>query len=592
MGRRKARHEFDSRQLYLRLLTYVRPHWRVFAIAIGCMGLSSLAEPALPALMKYVLDDGFVRNQGSGDWLFYPLAIFSIFVVRALIGFVADYAMNWISQTVILDLRDAMFANMLRLSSQYYTDNSSGRILSRISNDVAGVTAAATTAITTVVKDSLAVIGLLAWLFYLNWKLTLITVAMVPLIGMTVRAFSNRVRHLARKSQDANGSLIQVLQESIEGHKVVKIFGGQDYEAGRFRDVSRDIRGLSLRYSIASSAQGPIVQFFAAAALAIIMGIALRQASNGEGSVGDFVSFITAMLMTLAPTKRLTDINAAIQKGLVAAESVFHLVDLPAEPDTGTVTLARAGGAVEFDAVTFAYPGSQRHALDQLSFRIAPGECVALVGPSGSGKTTVANLLPRLYGLTEGAIRIDGHRLEELALASLRQHIALVSQEVVLFNDTVAANIAYGGKRDATRAEIVSAARAANAMEFIELLPAGLDTLIGEKGVKLSGGQRQRIAIARALLKDAPILILDEATSALDTESERLVQAALDQLMKGRTTLVIAHRLSTVERADRIVVLAHGRKIEEGSHSELLALDGLYARLYQRQRDEATEVVG
>ncbi|HRE18623.1 MAG TPA: ATP-binding cassette domain-containing protein [Rhodocyclaceae bacterium] len=323
---------------------------------------------------------------------------------------------------------------------------------------------------------------------------------------------------------------------------------------------------------------------FGALALATIMGVALYQAANDQTSVGSFVSFITAMLMILAPLKRLTDLSAPIQRGLAAAESVFTLMDEKPEEDLGQLELARAQGVVEFDHVTFTYPGAERPALDDLSFVIRPGESVALVGPSGSGKTTVANLLPRLYAADGGAIRIDGHRLEDIRLASVRSNIALVSQEVVLFNDTVAANIAYGASRAASREDIERAAEAAHAMEFIRQLPQGLDTLIGERGVKLSGGQRQRLAIARALLKDAPILILDEATSALDTESERQVQAALDQLMVGRSTLIIAHRLSTIERADRIITLAHGRKQEEGSHAELLAKDGLYARLVRMQK--------
>ncbi len=338
-----------------------------------------------------------------------------------------------------------------------------------------------------------------------------------------------------------------------------------------------------MRATVAAAAQGPIVQFFAALALATIMAVALKQASSDQTTVGGFVSFITAMLMLLAPLKRLTDVNASIQRGLAAAESVFEIIDEAPEPDHGTLPLTHARGQIEFSSVRFTYPGAENQALKGVSFSASPGECVALVGPSGSGKTTIANLLPRFYTIDEGEIRIDGHRLDDIRLEGLRSNIALVSQEVVLFNDTVSANIAYGSRRNASHEEIQAAAKAAHALEFIEAMPQGFDTLIGEKGVKLSGGQRQRLAIARAILKNAPILILDEATSALDSESERHVQAALDTLMQGRTTIVIAHRLSTIENANKIVVMQHGQIVETGNHEALMARGGVYANLYQIQ---------
>ncbi len=591
MGR-SAVDEISSRQLYARLLGYVRPYRWAFAVALGCMVLSSALEPAFPALLKYILDDGFARQQGQWDWLLYPLGVFLVFLSRAVVGLVADYAMTWIAQHLVTDLREAMFARLLRLPTGYFGDNLSGRLMSRLTHDVSGVAGAATSALTTVVKDSFSVIGLMAWLFYLNWKLTLITLAMVPFIALAVRGFNGRLRRLARGQQNAQGTITQVLQEAIEGQKVVKIFGGHAYEEGRFHQAVQDQRRLNMRAALANGVQGPIVHFFVAIALSVIMGIALYQAGRGEATVGEFVSFITAMLMTLAPLKKLTDVNATIQKGLVAAESVFHVIDQPAEPDTGAIALDRARGEVRFENVGFTYPGAERPALTDLSFAVAPGESVALVGPSGSGKTTVANLLPRFYNVDAGSIRVDGHPVQDIALANLRRNIALVSQDIVLFNDTVAANIAYGCNREVSAAEIEAAARAAHALEFIERLPEGMATLVGEKGVKLSGGQRQRIAIARAILKDAPILLLDEATSALDTESERVVQAALDELMVGRTTIVIAHRLSTIERATRIVVIAQGRKIEEGTHTELLAAEGVYARLYQRQKAEEVPAMG
>jgi len=579
--------DMNSRELYARLLTYVRPYWKVFAAALVCMALASLAEPIFPAMMKSLLDNGFSSSADSMDWLFYPLAIMGLFLVRAIFGFAGSYAMNWVSNNVVTELRQAMFERMVRLPTRYYSDNLSGRLMSRIAYDVSGVAGAATGALTTLIKDSLSIVGLLAWLLYLNWKLTLITFAVVPFIAVVVRIFGKRLRRVAKGQQESMGRITQVLQETIEGHKVVKIFGGQAYEGERFYKSVREQRGLAMRSALAAAAQTPIVQFFAATGVAVIMGVAMKQATTDQTSVGSFVSFVTAMLMILAPLKRLTDVSAPIQRGLASAESVFSLIDEEAEGDTGTEVLGRARGLVEFDQVSFTYAGAERPALAGVSFVIRPGESVALVGPSGSGKTTAANLLPRFYQPESGQIRVDGHALEDIRLDSLRDNIALVSQDVVLFNDTLGANIAYGGKRAATREEIHAAAKAAHALEFIEALPDGFDTMIGENGVKLSGGQRQRIAIARALLKDAPILILDEATSALDTESERHVQAALDELMRGRSTLVIAHRLTTIERADRIAVLSAGKVVETGAHAELLAQNGIYARLHSMQVQES-----
>jgi len=573
----------NSRQLYLRLLGYVRPYWVAFVVAIGCMGLSSIVEPVFPAVMKGLLDNGFSNAKDNWDWLIYPGAILGVFLARAVLGFIGDYAMSWVSNNVVAELRQAMFGRIVKLPAVYFSDHTSGRLMSRVAYDVGGVAGAATSAVTTMVKDSLSVIGLLAWLLYLNWKLTLVAVAMVPFIALAVRAFSGRLRRVSRGIQESQGTITQVLQEAIEGHKVVKIFGGQDYERERFRDTVQHQRRLSMRATVASAAQGPIVQFFAAVALATIMAVALKQAASDQTTVGGFVSFITAMLMLLAPLKRLTDINAPIQRGLAAAESVFDVIDEAPEADRGTIDLPRAQGLVEFSSVRFAYPGAETEALKGVSFAARPGECVALVGQSGSGKTTIANLLPRFYTIASGEIRIDGHRLDEIRLDSLRGNIALVSQEVVLFNDTVAANIAYGSRRGASADEIHAAAKAAHALEFIETMPQGFNTQVGEKGVKLSGGQRQRLAIARAILKDAPILILDEATSALDSESARHVQAALETLMHGRTTIVIAHRLSTIENADRIIVLRHGQVLETGSHRDLLAHDGVYAQLHRIQ---------
>lgn len=580
-----------SKDLYLRLLGYVRPYWPIFTVAMICMGLSSIVEPVLPAILKNLLDNGFsTQSPENWDWLFYPVVIITLFVFRAILGFIGDYAMSWVSNKVVVELREAMFDKIVHLPTTYLNDNTSGRLMSRVTYDVGNVTGAATTALTSLVKDTLSVVGLLGWLFYLNWRLTLITLVMVPFIALAMKKFGGRMRRISREIQQSQGSITEVLQEAIEGHKVVKIFGGQDYETQRFSANAQRQRRFNMRSTVAAASLGPIVQFFAALALAIVMAIALRQAGNEQTTVGGFVSFVTAMLMLLAPLKRLTDVNAPIQRGLAAAESVFEIIDQPTEADNGNILLSEVQGLVEFDAVSFNYPGHEKRVLDNVSFSVKPGECIALVGESGSGKTTIANLLPRLYPVTQGEIRIDGHPLNDIGLKSLRKNIALVSQDVTLFNDTVGANIAYG-QSDATREQIHAAAKAAYALSFIEAMPEGFDTLIGENGVKLSGGQRQRIAIARALLKNAPILILDEATSALDSESERYVQAALDTLMEGRSTLVIAHRLSTIENADRIVVMQQGRIIETGTHQELLSMNKMYAQLHKLQFSENNEIL-
>ncbi|WIM05068.1 MAG: lipid A export permease/ATP-binding protein MsbA [Candidatus Nitricoxidivorans perseverans] len=575
------------RGLYLRLLGYVRPYWRTFALAVMGLALMAATEPLFPALLKPLLDKGFAGKPRE-DLYLVPLAIVAIFLVRGIFGYVATYCMSWVSNRVIADLRDALFARIVRLPTAYLEVHPSSRLMTRVIYDVAGVAGATTTALTTLIKDSLTVVGLLSWLLWLNWRLTLVMAVVGPLAALVVRAFSSRLRASNRAGQRGMAVMTQALQETIDGHKLVKVYGGEAQEIARFGRVNNDLRRQAMRQTIAAAATVPIIQLLAAIALAVVVYIALLQSSAAQTSVGGFVSFITAMLMLLSPMKRLADVNNPLQQGLISAESVFAFLDEPGEEDHGTAALGRATGRIEFRQVSFRYASAARDALSRINLVVEPGQTVALVGASGGGKTTLANLLPRFHRPTEGGILIDGTDIGTATLASLRANIALVSQDVVLFDDTVAANIAYGQTGNVSRAAVEAAARAAHAHDFIAALPQGYDTLIGENGTRLSGGQRQRLAIARALLKNAPILILDEATSALDTESERHVQAALEALMQGRTTLVIAHRLSTIEHADRIVVLDRGRIVESGRHAELLAKNGAYAHLYRLQFAEST----
>lgn len=572
----------DSKILYLRLLGYVKPHWRMFALSIATMILVAITEPALPALMKPMLDGSFVeKNSVLIRWI--PIALVALFAVRGLAMFVSAFAMADVGNHLVMDLRRAMFDRLLAQPTSYYDETNKGRLVATAAYNVTQLTDAATTVLSALVRDVLSVIGLLAWLLYLNWKLALVTFAIAPPALWVFRYASRRLRYTSREIQKNLGDITHVLDEAIAGHKVVKIFDGQAYERARFLGVIQRARRFAQKQAAASQAHGPVTQLLAALALAVIVYIATRQAAADQTTVGSFVSFMVAMLMLSAPLKRLSAVTATMQRGLAAAEAVFELIDLEGETDNGSDEIGRAKGDLVFEDVRLTYPGKETPTLDGVSLHIDSGETVALVGGSGGGKTSLVNLIPRFYEPDSGSIRLDGVKLDAIRLASLRANIALVSQETILFNDTIAANIAYGRQGAATRAEIEHAAAAAHALDFIRELPDGFEAMIGENGVKLSGGQRQRLAIARAILKDAPILILDEATSALDTESERQVQAALDNLIRGRTTLVIAHRLSTIENADRIVVLDRGRIAEIGSHAQLLATGGVYSRLHAMQ---------
>ena len=571
-----------SYRLYVRLLGYVRPYWRQFAASLLGMVVVAATEPAIPALFKPLLDQNFVaRDPGGILWM--PLALMGLFLVRGLGDYVADVAIAWVGGKVVYDLRMQMFQRLLHLPARFFDEHSAGVVISKVTYDVTQVTQAATKVLDVVVRDTLAVAGLLGWMLYLNWRLTLVALVVAPPVVLIVRVVSRRLRDISRSLQRTYGEMTHVLEEATEGHRIVKVFGGQRYEAERFGRSANWVRRYTFKSRAAAGLNVPLVQFTTASGLAAIVFIASRQAVDGTLTVGAFVSFLGAMGMLFSPIKRLTQVSEPLQRGLAAAESIFDMVDEPVEADQGARPLARATGRLELRGVTFRYDRTLEPAVRELSLTVEPGETVALVGPSGGGKTTVAHLVPRFYDLEGGQILIDGEDISTIRLADLRAQVAYVGQDVVLFNDTVAANIAYGARQGAGEEAVREAARAANALEFIEALPEGFQTRVGDRGVRLSGGQRQRVAIARALLKDAPILILDEATSALDTESERRVQEALERLRRGRSTLVIAHRLSTIENADRILVLRGGRIVERGTHRELLARGGLYADLYRVQ---------
>lgn len=578
-----SRQDLNTRALYFRLLGYVRPYWKAVALSLGATAILAATEPLFPALMKPLLDEGFIKSGSFGNPIWIPLGIVGVFILRSIFSYFSSYGFSWVSNRVVTDIRDEMYQRLVRLPIAYFQKHGSSVPLTKIAYDVNGVAVAATNVVVTILRDGLSVAGLLGWLLWLNWQLTLVCFALIPAIAWSMRTFSWRMRRASRGSQEAVARMVEALQETSHCARVIKVFGGEAQEAGRFGQINNEVRRQGMRQAVASSATSPITHIFASIALAIVVYVALTQSASGSTSVGSFVSFITALLMLLAPLRRLADVSAPLQRGLASAESVFQLLDEAPEADPGQTRLGRAEGRIALEQVTFRYPGAERDALAGVSLDIAPGQTVALVGQSGGGKSTLAALVPRFYNPDSGCLRLDGHDLQELSLESLRRNIAYVSQDVLLFNDTVAANIAYGATADASREQIEAAAEAAHALDFIRALPEGFDTVIGENGNRLSGGQRQRLAIARALLKDAPVLILDEATSALDNESERAVQAALETLMQNRTTLVIAHRLSTIESADKIVVLAQGAIVEQGTHAELLAREGAYAGLHRLQ---------
>jgi len=559
------------------------PYKGRLALAFLGMIFTAATEPALAAMMKVLLDKGFSVEGGPtfSIWA-VPVFVIGIFTLRGVSTFMTTYMMTWVTTRVLNRLRQQTFNRLLDVPLGFYATSSVGAVINSMMFEVQQIVDMIKNVFISLIRDTLTVIGLLSYLMWLNWRLTLITLVLIPLIAIVVRLTGKRLRKLTQNFLTINAELTQVIEETTRAHQVIKVFGGQQYEKARFAQRAEKLRNYAMRMAITYAATVPITQIMTACAVSVVIVIALIQASQGQATVGGFASFITAMLMLLTPLKHLAEVNGPLQRGLAASDAVFGLIDASPERTGGKILDKRAAGRLDFIAVGFQYPGQSRLALSSIDLTVMPGETIAFVGMSGGGKSTLVNLVPNFYSVSTGEIRLDGEPIEQISLESLRAQMAVVSQHVVLFDDTVAANIAYGDPAP-DHIRIEAAAKAAHLADVIANLPQGLQTPIGDNGTRLSGGQRQRLAIARAIYKNAPILILDEATSALDSESERAVQEALNQLMHDRTTLVIAHRLSTIERASRIVVLSDGRIVEIGSHAELLAGNGVYANLYHLQ---------
>ncbi len=569
-------------QIYKRLITYVKPHRKFFFISIIGFLVYSATQPLFAKMIQEIID---TLQAKSHEKLYYlPLLFSGLIIVRGIGSYFGNYFLAKVSSNVIHTLRCEIFEKYTQLPTAHFDSNNSGYMISRITHNVNQVAQATTDAVRKVVQEGLTAVGLLGYLFYIDWRLSLIFLVITPIIAWLVRYVSKRLRMLSKKIQESIGDMTHITSELVNGHRVVRSYGGENYERQRFIESSEHNRRQSLKLISTSAIHNQLMQLIIAIALAVLMYAALFFME--QSSVGSFVGYLTAAFLLPRPIRQLSDANSDIQRGIVAAESLFEVLDEKSEIDDGVYNVARCHGDLEFKHVTFCYEGTEETALTDISFIAKAGETIALVGASGGGKSTLVNLVSRFYRYEQGEILLDGVNINAYQLNNLRHQIALVNQQVTLFNDTIANNIAYGGLAGASREAITQAATDAYAIEFIHKFENGLDTEIGENGVKLSGGQRQRLALARALLKDAPLLILDEATSALDTESERYIQAALQKVMGNRTTLVIAHRLSTIENADKILVIDAGRIVEQGTHRELLAKNGAYTRLHAIQFKE------
>ena len=567
----------NSKILYLRLFRYAWKYKFVFLCGILALAVFSATNAAFLAAIKQITDEGFVK-QTPNKVMYLPLMLFGLLATRAFASFASNFSMRWVARRVVEDLRLDTFRQLMKLPISYFDQQSAGVVVSKFTYDVEQMANAATKSTLTFVRDSLTAIGIVGYMLYLDWRLTLIFILVAPAMTFLLKSMRPKLQDAAHAVQDSVGEMTKVSEEAITGQRIVKIFGGQQYENERFAKAAAKNRRMQIRLARLSGINSMTVEMLAAISLGLVVYYAV-----GRFTAGEFAAFVSALLMLITPLKGLTSMNEEIQVAAVAAQSIFGVIDVKAELDEGDKIVPRSKGEIEFKHVKLIYQYAKRPALKEVSFSIKSGEKLALVGRSGGGKTTLVNLLPRFYDIQQGQVLLDGVDMRSLPLATLRQQFALVSQDIILFNDTVFNNIAYGVLQNSTEEDVINAAKAAHAWDFIQQLPNGLYSEIGDKGMRLSGGQRQRIAIARAILKNAPILLLDEATSALDTESEQHVQAALDKLMQNRTSIVIAHRLSTVENADRIMVMEQGEIIESGSHEALIAQGGHYAKLYQKQ---------